>query len=268
MKNQNLFAALIITLIAVSQSQAEVISVNINGWNGNPMAQTSDVTGVAGVEAVGNWNNAGAVAGTNTNVNNSGTLAGLLNDSGAVTSASYTWQFNNYWGNPSGSLTTQDNALFRGYADTDGAGGNNSGITTMRVDSLTSNFTNNGYDVLVYVGGDSNHNSPISITGTDNMGNTVTEYLIQNDNSLNAGDSFVESDAQIVGDAVLANYVRLSGFTGSTIDLSFNDLAGGRARPVGFQIVSNLPVPEPGSMLVWGALAAVLSLVRFRRAKK
>lgn len=257
---------------ATDMAQAVVVSVNINGFNGNPMAQVTNVTGVAGVVPVGNWNNAGAVAGTNSNdaggatTGRDGTVTGLLDSNGAVTTASYTWAFNNYWGNnTSGSLTTQNNVLFRGYADTDGAGGNNSGITTMRVDGLPSSVTANGYAVIVYLGGDSNHAGAVRITGTDNAANSSTKFLVQNDNALRAGDLFLESVATTEAAALTAgsaNFVRLTGFTGSTISLAFNDLSGGRARPVGFQIVG-VEVPEPASLslLAMGGLA----LLRRRR---
>ena len=76
---------LITSILGISMAaQAAVISINFQG--GRPSPAGPAVTGTAGVESVGNWNNATGA---------SGTVASLNDDLGNNSGASVSWTTNN-----------------------------------------------------------------------------------------------------------------------------------------------------------------------------
>jgi hypothetical protein len=262
-----LIAAAVVSLRSASVAAAATISVNFEGAqlqsNYSDLSQHGPlVTTAAGAAQASNWNNAQGPAGT---------LNSLLDGSGAATAASVTYTspnvYNAYTSPPSG---TGDSALMQGYLDNF----SNAGYS-ITVSGLGAAFTSKSYDVLVYQNTDS-----IGAFGykvTDSNGHTSTAYGQQTIG--NGGNYPLSSPGNVngyvgststnpAGPGVAANYVVLTGFSGS--DFTLVGLVGlvgtnadGRARIEGFQIVG---VPEPSS-LVLCSLSAIGLLVAFRRRK-
>ncbi|MFC4992323.1 hypothetical protein [Rubritalea tangerina] len=188
-------------------AQSSIISVNFNRSN------QLFTTEVAGVEPAANWNHVLSNSQTGTTV-----LNNLVDNSGSATSTSIT-TFNAFWYDKE-NLSSTDGRMFSHYTNTsaDTAG-------TINISGLSSNFTNNGYKVIVYLG------------GTDSMGeNTAAEFgaSINSDTQwiryLRPGsgqvayDSFSsttfssEQDAETSG--TNSQYITFEGLTSSDFDLN------------------------------------------------
>ena len=140
------------------------------------------------------------------------------------------------------------------------------------VTGLGSQYMTLGYNILVYFNSDSAGTQGFS--ATDNTLHTDTRFGNQAGGAgtnypLAGPNGFIGSTQTASNTTFGANYVILSGFTGSSFTLTgVNGAIGdGRARINGFQIfsVDPIPAPEPSSfvLLSMGALA----LVARRRAK-
>jgi endoglucanase len=112
----------------------DAISINFVSYAVTPMAPTE----VAGVVALANWNQAG--------VANSGAMSGLVDENGAATTASVTWNAPNTYDTSIPDLPGND-AMMKGYLDN-----NNTVPSTVSVTGLPASFGR--YDVYVYFDGD------------------------------------------------------------------------------------------------------------------
>jgi hypothetical protein len=230
-----------------------IFSVNFAGATTGEFGPFN-VTGTAGVYPEPNWNN---VANT-TQLSPSGTNVPLIDSSGVTTSALITYSATNTWGTPSGQTTTEDGKLMKGYLD-------NAASATVTVSNLDWMFTTFGYRVVVYCDTDGAGTRGFRVT--DNAGNVAEKWLLEGSTSMDfpgLTPDYVESlslsDAAAAASGVYANYATLTGLTGSSFTFSFlNGTTGeGRSRINGFQVLSNMAVPEPSSLAL--AVFGVLGL--------
>ena len=246
-------------LAPAGAASAAVISVNfVGGQSGSTAADLTKggalVTGPAGAVSASNWNN---------EQSSQQTTAASIADSLGTPAASLAYTAPNNWAatiTAPGGGTNAD--LLSGYLDTFQNGG------SMTVTNLGPLYTLNGYEVLVYQNADSA--GSFGFTATDNAGHTVTAYGQQTGGAgsnypLAGGvNGFVSSTStNPAGPGSAANYVVLSGLTGSnvTITAAAGTTGDGRVRPNGFQIVSNVPEPTSLGLIGLGALG----LLRRRR---
>lgn len=172
--------------------------------------------------------------------------------------------YNAYSGTP--PTSSQDYDLMQGYLDYFSGGSTiNGNADFVTVTGLGTAFTSGGYKVLVYQNTDSIGSFGYSIT--DSSSNTDLAYGQQltaaGGNYPLSPNAFVGSTStNPAGPGTAANYVILTGFTGSSFTITglTGTTGDGRARIAGFQIIA---VPEPASIGLIGIGA--LSLVARRR---
>lgn len=239
------------------------LSVNFAGGSSTAFGP-HNVAGTAGVEPLGNWNNAAGVAWNNPDVTN----LGLKDSSGHLTLAALTIDAGNTWAT-AGPTGTDNERLMKGYID-------NAQGQTIRVDGLYGTFTDfNGYDVIVYYDTDSNGAFEIRINDSDGRTDAKWAYELSGDFSESTG--FIESTATSQAEALAAlnasmtsNYVVLRGFTGTSFTFALTNGAtpfDDRARINGFQIIANVPEPSTFALGALGLLGLGLAVRRKRRRK-
>jgi hypothetical protein len=259
-----LFVVVVACLGIVSVANAASIGVNFEGGSGNTTNSNGpSVTGSAGAVPMINWNNEpGFSQLTPVNiVDNSSLVAGTLTyNSGNV-----------YGATPSGGGTSGgagDTALMTGYLDNFNGG-------TLTVGNLGTEFTSKGYEILVYQNGDGN--GSFGFSATDNSGHSDTRYGQQTGGNggnyplVGGVNGYIGSTStNPAGPGTAADYVILTGFTGSSFTLT--GLSGttgdGRAKLDGFEIIAN--TPEPGSIAAlvgMGGMGLVCLVIRRRRRK-
>jgi PEP-CTERM motif len=209
---------------------------------------------MAGAVPAANWNNEGPSQQT--------TAVGIVNNLGAA-AANLSYTAPNNWAATATAPGGGANAdLMSGYLDNLQNGG------SITVTGLSALFTGGGYQDLVYQNADSA--GSFGYTVTDNAGHTRTAYGLQ---TAGAGGNYPlaggtngfagSTSANPAGPGSAANYVILSGLTGSnfTITAAAGTTGDGRVRPNGFQIVA---VPEPSAAAL-AALGGLGLLARRRR---
>jgi hypothetical protein len=233
------------------------ISINFAQAGGQPGgAGPFNVTGVAGVFPLGNWNN---ISGATTQAN-----VPLIDNLGNSSAARLSFFTPNFWGQDNLTPVTQNDNLMKAYLD---QGGNTAAIG-VNVSGLDSKFTSGGYKVVVY--GDFDSAGTFGWTVTDSNGNSETQFLRggedTDDFNETLGRVFVEGTALNAADAAagrITNYAVFEGLTGSSFNITFlNGTGDGRSRINGLQIIANA-VPEPGTIGLLGL--SVLALLRRRR---
>ncbi len=235
----------------MSVTDAAVISVNFaKNSHGLSSSQT------AGLVPEDNWNN----------YENSGAPISLSNvvlkDGGGVATSATLSVFGT--GNPFNNQTETDpdQRMMNGLV----SGG------TYTVSGLSSSFTGQGYDVIIYVAHDSRVGSVLQTNLTPTGGSTITLYGKQ------ASPAFVDATSPIYIDATQTTkiaafasnggyYIRYQNLTASGFSFSgqywTSTAAVTSSAFAGFQIVSI--VPEPASLAMLG-LCGLLMLPRRRRA--
>ena len=206
---------------------------------------------------MGNWNNAigSSNTGAGLSVNN------LVDSTGAVTGASFSWVTNNTWSTGTANGQGGDVDMMSGYIDNFHANG------SINVSGLGPEFTGPGYNVLVYYNTD-NHNMTAGFNVADNAGNSDTRFghqLVANGNYPLAGgtDGYIITTSDDPANGISANVVQLSGFSGA--DFTMTGVAGSfpggstRARPNGIQIIANIPEPSSALMALLGSVVLVFS---------
>ena len=238
----------VLAACSVADAQSRSIGVNFSGGAGSeaPDPNVDNVAAgqVTGVVPQANWNNAQGA---------SGTVANLVNDTGAASGASLTYASNNTWGRDLSD--TPNNNLLSDYLD---------GGTGVPVTVTVANVPYPAYDVYIYTRRNETAD-PADPTPADGPGrfsdytlNGVTQNVLTGD----IRDNFLQAT-----DTVIGNYTVFRGVTGSTLSLTANTNAGNFRAPVdGLQIVE---VPEPASLgvLGGGAVLGGLGLLGRRRRK-
>ena len=239
---------------------ASTLSINIGGGNTNsPSAGGGGgegiVTGTAGIGGLGNWNNAigSSNVGAGLSVNN------LVDSTGAATGASFSWVTNNTWSGGGADGLGGDRDMLSGYIDNFHANG------SINVTGLGAEYTNFGYNVLVYYNTD-NVNMTAGFNVVDSLTNTDTRFghegTVAGNYPLAGGvDGYIISTETDPANNVAANVVQLSGFSGA--DFTLTGVAGSfpggsnRARPSGVQIIANIPEPSSALMALLGSVVLV-----------
>jgi len=220
--------ALAALVLAAAGARAGQISIALVG----KYTQTMGPGEQAGAVPLACWNSATI---------GSGTLTGLVDESGAATGASVTW-----WGKTDYTAiadTAGNKRLMRGYLTSFTDAG-----AWVEVSGLSSVFPSGTYDVLVYFDGANGANAwetsyrigAAALTGRD-LPNTTFSGTFTADTGLGG------------------NYVRFGGVTGDGFRLDVVALGGGGTPINGIQIAHT---PEPGSL---GLAAAGLALALLRR---
>ncbi len=230
MKRPYLALAVLFAAIAAPIHQAQAITMGVNfvgGRNGPGGAGT--VTIDAGLYSQFNWNNAVGAAGA---------IANPLSGAGGTAATNVSWTSPNTWA-ASGTVNPGNggsSSMMSGYLD-------NFGGQNITVSGLATDFTNAGYQVIVYFGTDSAGTQGYTVA--DNAANTATRFGNQaggaNTNFPLLGlNGFVTSSETANNTTVAANAIVFTGLTGDSFTITgVNGAVGdGRARPTGFQVVS------------------------------
>src|SRR5687768_9274746 len=173
-------AAAVLALGSAAHAQFNSIGVNFSGGAGDEPDpdQVTPVTGTTGVVPQANWNNAQGATGT---------LANLIDDTGAATGASLTFASNNTWGRDLSATPTND--LLSNYLD---AGEANTATATV------SNVPYAVYDVIVYARRNENPDLGNANRFSDYTVNGVSQTVLTGD----VRDSFVASTPTTIGNFV------------------------------------------------------------------
>ena len=204
-----LTAAALLSLGGTTAHAQKTISVNFSGYlyylNSGVQLSPGDV---AGVVPKSNWNNTG---------DNSGSLSGLKDETGAMTTASLTWTSSGQWGFGASGGSNGNNSLMSGYLDQYNAG--DSSVATV-TGLPAAPF---GYNIYVYCDGDGTNGR----VGTYTIG-SVSKTLTDN---ANFSGTFTPGPT--------GNYLVFPNVTGTGFTLTATATAGSppRAPLNGFQIV-------------------------------
>lgn len=247
------FVGLFLALSIAGFSHAQTISVSFGGDSGGGQSNNLMDGDVAGVVAAGNWNADSTGA--------AGSIADLLDSTGAATTAAVEWSgANNTWGGAADAATTADERMVNGWLDDNGTGAAIS-VTGIPYDV---------YDVYVYGSSDAGNAG----RGWNVKVNDVDYFSGGEFTDLGDGGSFFSSAAGFVNggtDGANPSYFVISGLSGdlSLLGLRNQDgpaLPGGstdyRGAISGFQINA---VPEPASLGM--ALFACLGVLSVRRRR-
>lgn len=217
-----------------------------------------DPAEVAGLVPVGNWNNFVVQQGGGS-ANQS--LADLINDSGATTAADFSYtttashgMFDDAVNGP--PYSPADKKIFRRYlhqyGDGDGSGGAGDYVSTHSVSDLPVEYTENGYDLIVYVSSPSNANPRLGRYMLDEgMDSTIDAELYSWDGANQWNGSYVDGGYATQAEATAAadnpditegNYIRFTGLTAESFTLTIDAIAisgsADRTAINGFQIVA------------------------------
>ena len=213
------------------------------GWlaNNTPIGPLSILTGNFNSNNSPNANGPANVLSGNLGT---GTMSGMVDDTGAAVTSTLTWSSANAWYNGSGTVTDEAR-LAVGYLDDGGAGA-----------SMTlSNIPYAVYNVLVLLGSDAGdtHTSEVPlVNGVPVFGADFPAF----GNLTGSGGGWVEADGINPG-----NYVVVRGLTGSSLTIAGQNNTGNRIGISGFIVQA---VPEPSSALM--ALLGSTFLLRRRRS--
>jgi hypothetical protein len=209
-------SANVILNIIASASSASAISIDFVGLETTPMASSE----VAGVVALGNWNDAAGASRTSP-------LA-LVDQNGNPTTATVSWTSDDVWDTSSIGDQAGNLRMMRGYLDN-----GEMDTTTVTVSGLPANA--NGYNVYIYADGESNNSSNTGVYQISGAGITTTSATLTY-NSDFAGTFTQATASNPVGNYVVLAIPNVASFTlaaiPSTASTSFE-----RAPVNGIQIV-------------------------------
>ena len=260
--------------LATLVSQAAIISVNYYDNNGTVangrQIDSATVTG-ADSYATDGWIN--TITGQNIAMN--------LSDGTATTVGLFTRRPNGASADFSGDSSAHNNTPLRGFAQAFLTAGAEAHI---ELSNMNANFQN-GYSVVVYVGGDSNNNGwgltlneGVNHTGYDAAaGTTYFGKTRFNPNAPEgsgngfADNGFEEVDYTVSGltDASansafpLANYVVFDNLSADSLLITLDGMKNAKAGIGGFQIVGDV-IPEPATIGLLGVFGGAMAFVRKR----
>lgn len=233
---------------AVSSASAEVISIDFN--NTTDPNWTISGTEVAGPLGSAHWNTTTTAAGAG---------QALVDDTGAATTATITWNAANTWTNGDGGSNGLDGFLSHAYLD-DSAGVSitveNIPYTTYKVYGLFAS----GSDKTPLLMLDFQVNGSWVIGGASAV-NDTTVYGTVAGNIANNGESWTEMDPG----STIGNYWTLSGLTGSTLTINGQAADGSSNLRGSLTGVIIQAIPEPSSYALMGGLLALASVMIRRR---
>jgi hypothetical protein len=128
--------------VSVLPGGLNAISINFQGGspnNGTPAAMAA--TESAGHVSASHWNTVSGAAGS---------ASALVQNHGSASAASVNWSSNNLWSTPLAD-TAGNNRMMKGYLDT-----TDTSTTSVTVSGLPAGYTSGGYEVYLYVDGQSN----------------------------------------------------------------------------------------------------------------
>ncbi len=260
--------------LATLVSQAAIISVNYYDNNGTVangrQIDSADVTG-AGSNATDGWIN--TITGQNIAMN--------LSDGTATSVGLFTRRPNGASADFSGDSSAHNNTPLRGFAQAFLSAGAEAHI---ELSNMNANFQN-GYSVVVYVGGDSNNNGwgltlneGVNHTGYDAAAGTTYFGKTRFNPNAPAGsgngfadNGFVEADYTVSGltDASansafpVANYVVFDNLSADSLLITLDGMKNAKAGIGGFQIVGDV-IPEPATIGLLGVFGGAMAFVRKR----
>jgi hypothetical protein len=238
-------ALLSATALAV---QAASIGVNFSENDGNQSWLTSTTpVGPTAIQSgfFNTTNNPTGAAGLPVRTGSlaAGSLLGLVDSTGAVTSTSVAWSSPNAWYNASGTGSDQAR-LSVGYLDDGGAGAS---ITFSSIPFAL-------YDVYILLGSDAGDTHTSEIPRV-NGANVLAADFPAFGNLIGSGGGWIEADGTNRG-----NYVVARGISGASVNISGQNSTSNRIGISG--IVIN-QVPEPSAALL--GLGALVGLIVRRR---
>lgn len=209
-------SANVILNVTASRSSVAAISIDFVGLETTSMASSE----VAGVVALGNWNDAAGASSTSP-------LA-LVDQNGNPTTATVSWTADNVWYTSPIEDQAGNLRLMRGYLDN-----GEMNTTTVTLTGLPANA--NGYNVYVYADGASNNSSNTGVYQVSGAGITTTSATLTY-NSDFAGTFTQATASNPVGNYVVLAIPNVSSFTLSAIP-STASTSYERAPINGIQIV-------------------------------
>ena len=266
MKKQKLAVAIgLLTAHMIGTSQAASISINFHvGDDMDAQADHELATGeTAGLIATDGalWNNINVGNGGATNTTTTAIFASttLTDDSGAnaaiIAPSATSSRFVGYAASSAAAenelgLTGNNDDLYNSYLALNGPGGdgNPADAAVLNITNLSSDFTTNGYRVIIYSDSDRGPNgSGGNRTSSFTIGTTTQDVLDNQhvfDNTFILGTNYTEF---VFGPGAADNF---------TIDVFSDD--GGRGSINGIQIIAAVPEPSSTALLGLGGLALIL----------
>ena len=241
---QLLLTAGLVTGILAPLGQAASIAYNFSETDTNN-SQELDTTTPKGPLGTSVWNDS--------YVRDSGTVAtgsdsGLVDDSGAATTASIAWSSKETWFGDGGT-TTQDERIVLGYLDDGDDGLGNPGLFM-----TISNIPYASYNVYGIVGSDSG----------DSTTYTVQDFLVNGTTWVFGGSSPVTATAfanmaassangswtEIIAGGQTGNYWKLEGLSGSTLTIDGQTSDAGARGSLAGVIIEQVPEPSSAALLL------------------
>lgn len=253
---KSLTSTLVAVAVTLGAASAASISINFAENAGNQSFAGGTNLGPLGTDS-SNWNNTADGGLTLTG----DTINGLIDDSGAATTANITWSAQGVWYNDQG-ISGDANKQNVGYLD-DGLSANGPGIqitvtnipyAQYKIYGLFSSDIGNTNATVTLL--DFDVNSGNWVFGGAAADNTLSGYGSIADNNAAHGTDFTEITSSVIG-----NYWTMGGLTSSTLTIDGQTTLNGGNVPRGTLsglIIEQVPEPSSAALLGLGGLALIL----------
>ena len=228
---KNITISLLLYCAMISLVQAAAISINFSGTSGGRGRSTLDAQESTGVYRHSNWNN--IVSSVNDNTSESTT--NLKNDRGDATTTDISYK-KNFWSLNNGN--TANGTLSSGYINTPHQ--SNTVITLSQIDS---EFTRDGYSIVVYVGGTDVQSLTSAIAVGANINGGASQWVrhlrSENGSVSKFHSQTFASEKLATASQSNSNYIIFTGLSADSVDINILKDANSRASVKGIQIVKN-----------------------------